>query len=150
MQQQFHKEEESAQEGQKFAPLAEALFMDEKKEAGEAATALIGLLPHLQATDAHLLNAEQRACLRRALTGKNAGLTLALLNAYRQVGGSKDLPVVERLAAGKSKRARERRIQEAVRDCLPFLRERAVQAEAVQTLLRASGQMDNSQESLLR
>lgn len=132
-------------------PLAEALAIDEKKETGVAATALIGLLPRLQATDASLLNEEQRACLRRALTGKNTDLTVALLNAYRQIGDSKDLPVVARLAAGKSKRARQRLIQEAARECIPFLRQRVDLAEAARTLLRgASPRQDNSQESLLR
>lgn len=78
-------------------PLAEALDMDNQSLRQEAERALIRLLPQLQASDAGLLNDDQRACLYRALAGRKTELTLAILKALEQIGDGKALPVVERL-----------------------------------------------------
>src|SRR5262249_8872055 len=69
-------------------PLAEALEFTQENSLVKlhtpkiAASTLTRLLPNLQPTDAELLNAEQRACLCRALGTNNIGLSLAILKAF--------------------------------------------------------------------
>ena len=81
-------------------PLADALELDAKSIRTVARKALTRLLPRLQASDAHLLNADQRASLHRALKSKDEEFVIAALKAYEQVGDEKALPYVERLAEG--------------------------------------------------
>jgi hypothetical protein len=105
--------------------------------------ALIRLLPKLRASDAGLLSAEQHRRLARTLghlgmLGRDVALQLAILGAYRQIGGIQALPVVERLAHNRSRSTNRQRVREAAEECLPFLRERAEHDRSRITLLRAA------------
>lgn len=123
----------------------------------QARDVLIPLLPRLQASDAPLLDREQRHILNRFLGHKtffpnrdNMALVLAILKAYEQVGDEEAIPSVEKLAAGQGYGARSRDIREAAKACLPYLQQRAAQQHARQTLLRASGASGVAGENLLR
>lgn len=131
-------------------PLAEALEFNDKNIRTVTEEALIKLLPRLQASDAHLLNEDQRACLNRALKGKNTQLVLAILKAYEQVGDEKALPFVEKLAEGEGRSGKDARVQAEAIECLPHLKARIEQQRASQTLLRASDAIATPPEVLLR
>lgn len=131
-------------------PLAEALGFDDKGLRQEAERVLARLLPTLQASDASLLNDDQRKMLNRSLRGKNADLICAILQAYQQVGDEAALPHVERLANGEVATTKAKKVREAAQACLPFLRERAAQEQAAQTLLRPATAPGSPAEILLR
>jgi hypothetical protein len=113
--------------------LAEALTITEVKYL--AAGALIRELPKLKASDAHLLNDEQRGYLYQALEGSDKQLILAILRALEQIGDEKAVPYVERLA---EKAGGDRQIRETATACLPYLEARAATQRASRTLLRPS------------
>ncbi len=132
-------------------PLAEVLELLDKDTAAIAESALIRLLPRLQASDAHLLSEEQRKALCRALKRKNAALVIATLKALMQIGDAEALPYVEKLAQGEGLTARDPAVCQEAQDCLPFLRLRAEQEHARQTLLRAAGPtVETRADTLLR
>ena len=157
-----------------IGPLVESLEIEEKSVRLQVEKALIRLLPRLQASDAGLLNAEQRAYLNKALYGKNNELIIAILRAYEQVGDETALPVVEALARKTSDNAYSEQtagpreaslnallgpkastsyttnIAEAAQACLPALRLRVEQQRASQTLLRGSSAMEVAPDTLLR
>ena len=117
-----------------------ALGYGDKKIAESARVKLTALLPKLSATDSHLLDAEQRAELYKALGARTytVDLQLAILKALEQVGDEKAIPPVEKLATGEGLTARCDALRIAAVECLPALRQRAVRARASETLLRAS------------
>lgn len=132
-------------------PLIEALTWHDRGIQRAARRALIRLLPQMHASDASVLTARQRERLFVAMTGSSVDLTLAALRALEQIGDHHALPVVEALATGRSQTARrDWRVQEAAQACLPFLRLRAEQHRASQTLLRASGISEVSTDGLVR
>jgi hypothetical protein len=134
-------------------PLAEMVVFQSGGGASAIATYLLTrLLPRLQASDADLLNTNQRACLYRSLTTvtNNSDYLIAALKALEQIGDGEALPFVERLAEGRQRTAGAERVQVAARDCLPYLRLRADKARASQTLLRASSASDTPPNLLLR
>lgn len=134
-------------------PLAEMLEAPDMRARPDVVSALTGLLPRLQASDAALLDTEQRACLCRILTSSERALTdlkIAILRAFEQVGDSRALPLVERMAEGTGRTERQRRLREAAQHCLPFLQERAAQEPFRQTLLRASLAAGVAADVLLR
>ncbi|HZP81684.1 MAG TPA: hypothetical protein VFB21_08610 [Chthonomonadaceae bacterium] len=134
-------------------PLAEMLEAPDMRARPDVVSALTTLLPRLQASDAALLDTEQRACLCRILTSSERALTdlkIAILRAFEQVGDSRALPLVERLAEGPGRTERQRRIRSAAKHCLPFLQERAAQEPFRQTLLRASLAAGVASDTLLR
>lgn len=110
--------------------------------------ALVQLLPRMRASDAHLLDARQRAWLRRALRGRDEQLVIAILKALEQIGGREDMPHVERLARRRARAPRARAIQQAAEQCLTMLRGRLDQTG--DTLLRAARSDAPDSESLLR
>ncbi len=119
-------------------------------------TALIELLPRLQASDSHYLSEEQRSALNRMLTNRLGlsksqaiSLRIAILKAYEQVGDTNALPVVQRLAEGAGP-GKDRSIREAAQQCLPYLQQRADQESASRQLLRAADATGTTPESLLR
>ena len=130
--------------------LAEALTLPAPEMQALAGEALVRLLPHLQATDASLLNEQQRNALRPLLKRKNKPLVLALLLAYEQVGDGRDLPAVQAILEGKGKVAKDPEVRAAAEACLPFLEINARRRQAQQTLLRAAEQPTVSPEELLR
>lgn len=118
-------------------------FNLEKDLRAEIEMALIRLLPRLQASDASLLNAGQRAVLNFFLARKRAPkgrteLTIAILKALEQVGDDKSLSIVTILAEGQGSAAADDAVQVAARECLPFLRRRVELQHAGEQLLRAS------------
>ena len=143
--------------------LAAALEMQDKGTRQIVEEALIDLLPQMRASDAGLLDAEQRECLYRALRSKNHKLVMAIFKALEQIGDSRALPYVEKLEqalveqhAWAERHTRhlqaaeiETRLQ-AARECLQFLQDHAQQEQARQTLLRASSAAHVAPDSLLR
>ena len=111
---------------------------------------LLELLPQLQASDANLLNGEQRAILNRKLLTEESVFVRAILKAYEQIGDSAAIPIVERLARGEGKAWSDPALIESAKACLPFLQMRAKQQEQSQTLLRGSESNIIALETLLR
>ena len=125
------------------------------------------LLVRMQASDASLLTKEHHTILNKVLqtnflskTGRKNLMTIpiskrffrdlsdarhyvprlevAILQALQQIGDASSLPVVEELAEGNGQAKKCPELQQAAKDCLPFLRERAAHQQQTQTLLRAS------------
>jgi hypothetical protein len=130
--------------------LAEALAYDEKKLVAAVRDKLVQMLPILQVSDAALLNETQRAALHKELMGKRADVTLAILKAFEQVGDSKLLPNVEKLARGEGHTAKETQVRKEAQHCLEFLQARAEQERQRQTLLRPAMAGETAPEELLR
>jgi hypothetical protein len=152
-----------------IGPLVDALHLDDGMTREIAFAALIDLLPRLKASDAALLNEAQRAKLCQLLSlpvenplykdirglfrpanNKAVDFRVAIRQAFAQVGDSKALGVVERLATREAKTEGERRIQEAAEACLPALQTRADLERSSQTLLRASMPSSDASDTLLR
>lgn len=149
-------------------PLIDALKLDDSKTHQAVVDALTALLPRLRTEEAHLLNAEQRTHLCRHLSkgsnslARNTGphlqvaaakavaFRVAILQAFAQVGDSRALPTVERLAQQLAKTAAQKRIQEEAIACLPALCLRAEQERDTRTLLRAAAASDAGAKTLLR
>lgn len=114
------------------------------------------LLPRMQSTDAHLLNAEQRLCLYKQLRrdthtifflpNRNAELSLVILKALEQIGDASALPYVAQAA----KTARSASVRQAASDCLPYLTQRAKSEHEANSLLRASASIAIPDATLLR
>jgi HEAT repeat protein len=129
--------------------LTEALESQDKNVIAVAEQKLIQLLPRLRASDAGLLNEEQRKILNKTLPNrKKPGLAIAILKAYEQVGDEKALAVVEKIANGEGRAAPG--VKEAARVCLPALQKRAENERAARTLLRPSAAPDDPSGILLR
>jgi hypothetical protein len=119
--------------------------------AQEAVTqALIRLLPRMKASDAHLLNAEQKKALYTGLASTEEALILTILKSLEQIGDGSALPYVEKLAYPSEKAKVSEEVQEAARACLPFLTERAAEEQNRSTLLRASDGITTQPGELLR
>jgi hypothetical protein len=130
-----------------IAPLVEALTYGGRHDVEVLRTVtagLVRLLPQLRASDAHLLNDKQRTHLRRALSGTDKPLTIAILKALEQVGDARDLPFVEKIGSPDAE------VMEAAKACLPFLLARAEQQKVSQILLRASDMNSTTSVVLLR
>jgi hypothetical protein len=135
-------------------PLAEALEWPDPELQAVAMKALTRLLQQLKATDAHLLNAQQRGNLYRHLNSYQArfhpDFQIAILKALEQVGDEAAIPHVRRLARSVALGPRQQQVRRAAQDCLPFLRNRADQLRVSQTLLRASSATSAAPDILLR
>jgi hypothetical protein len=151
-----------------IGPLIDALYLDDPQTREIAITALTERLPHLKASDADLLDEAQRArlCyllsvpienplhkdvrrLFRPADSRAIAFRVAILQAFAQVGDSKTLPFVERLAKGEARTEGEKRLQEAAQDCLPALQLRVKLESHSRTLLRAAHALTGT-ETLLR
>ncbi|MCW3098404.1 MAG: hypothetical protein JWL77_4022 [Chthonomonadaceae bacterium] len=148
--------------------LIDTLKLEDRKIHAIAIESLIELLPRLTASDIDLLNAEQRTLLCWKLSSppnrfdgnlrplsqtayeQQIAFRIAILQAFAQVGDSRALPIVERLARGETKTEEQKRIQKAARECLPLLKLRIEQQRSIQTLLRASDASHADPETLLR
>jgi HEAT repeat protein len=136
-------------DGRVCGPLLELWHSGDSEMRLVAEASLVRLLPSLRASDAAQLNARQRERLDQALSSGSVGLVLAVLKALEQIGGKKELPRVERLAAGGGLAKHENRIREAAQECLLYLQQRTQGKEANETLLRASDRFEGT-ETLLR
>lgn len=122
----------------------------------EGKPVLTKLLNRLKASDADLINPEQRAILHRQLAAttqdwKDQGAAetayiLAILKALEQIGTKDSVKPVSQLAGAKPKTDAGCKIRDAARECLPFLQARAEQQEISQTLLRAACQTTPHEE----
>ena len=78
----------------------------------------------------------------RSARQREIDLRLAILKSLEQVGGAKELPVVERLSKGlptlQSASKVPGEIKKAALECLPYLQARAGEQRASEQLLRAS------------
>ncbi|HLK56104.1 MAG TPA: hypothetical protein VKU00_06055 [Chthonomonadaceae bacterium] len=95
------------------------------------------------------LHKDVRALFRPA-DSRAIAFRVAILQAFAQVGDSKALPVVERLAKGETKTEGEKRIQEAAQACMPALQLRADCAGHSRTLLCAANAAASHEDTLLR
>ena len=116
-------------------PLVDALAFRDEITQQEARKALVGLLPRLQASDAPLLNGEQRERLRQMLFTEYIELKVSVLKAYEHIGDAAELEAVERLLNFP---IWDVEVREAAEACLPFLQLRAQQMQSSQILLRAA------------
>ena len=154
--------------------LVQTLQVENTSVRNLAKQTLIKLLPNLQANHAALLGEYERKILLRQLAispneighrditelfsrtayRREVDLRVAILKAYEQVGGAKELLTVERLARGlptlpsTSKFPTE--VCEAARECLPFLQSRVSEQRASEQLLRPSSIQNTSTDLLLR
>jgi hypothetical protein len=128
----------------------DALAFGDKDIARSAADSLIVLLPRLQASDADLINDEQRAILYKQIRGDNTELVLAILKSLEQIGDEKVMPFVEERASGSNRKGRSQSIREAALACLPALNARVEMQRASHTLLRAAESDREDSEVLLR
>lgn len=159
---------------QQIGPLIQALRAQNTTVRNLAKEALIDLLPTLQASDAALLSDSERSLLLRLLSispnevgyrdlkelfsrsayRREIALRVSILKALEQVGGAKELPLVERLSREHSLSFKTARmpdiIQKAAAECLPFLQERAREQRASEQLLRASSAPATPDNMLLR
>jgi hypothetical protein len=133
--------------------LVSFLTWSDREVRAASIQALTRLLPRLRATDAHLLEGEWRQRLYETLNGDYArrepDFVIAVLKALEQIGDAAALPYVHHLAQGSPRSASRQRVQEAARDCLPFLQTRIEQQHSRQTLLRAASP-NAAPETLLR
>ncbi len=166
------------------AVLIRALKVDGKEVKNIAKAGLIEILPQLNAGDAGLLGQEEREILIRILSvspydrgyrdltelwsaaamRREIALRVAILKAYEQVGGAKELALVERIAnelpivlpfARKLKAVRvinkmPAEIVVAAAECLPYLQIRSNEEVASRQLLRASSPDMAGNRTLLR
>lgn len=122
--------------------------------------ALTRILPQMKASDAHMLNTHQKKKLYEMIGlpklfgkyGRNEDETLQLviLRALQQIGDGAAMPYVEKLANPPAGAKVSKEVQEAARECLPFLTQRAEQERLSMTLLRAAGTMETQSGELLR
>lgn len=104
-------------------PVAEALELPDVRWIAEEL--LIRLLPALRASDAGMLNAEQRAALYRSLRRGRPEYVLVALKALEQIADEQAVPHVQRLAERPARTARQKRIRQAAQECLPMVAARA-------------------------
>jgi hypothetical protein len=138
-------------------PLVEALYLRDRVVRSEAAAALTRLLPRLRREDASLLNSNQRLYLwlylgrsRWSFLADDDELSLAILQAYSQIGDGTELPTVRRLAQGKGSAGKDSRVREAAQRYLDEVKLREEQEKLPQILLRPSSGLETSPDTLLR
>jgi hypothetical protein len=153
--------------------LIEAIQIEYDPVRKTAADALRDILPRMTEGDCDLLTVDQRRYLVRLLhmnpemflykdavavfgpasldkpANKRAiNLRVAILKAYREIGGALELPIVRRLAALPHANTPARRmLTEAAQEALPFVVARVERLAKGDTLLRPS---EGEQASLLR
>jgi hypothetical protein len=81
---------------------------------------------------------------------KDVELTLAALKTLEQIGDASVIATVERLAAEPPATPNMKRVREAAKECLPYLRIHSDELKQAQTLLRPSETAASGTESLLR
>jgi hypothetical protein len=149
--------------------LMDTLTLDDGASRNLAVDALIRLLPQLNQSDRHRLSPAQHgrligylsqdveSPLYKDLTGvfhpaapRGVEFRVAILKALEQIGDSRSLPVVMRLAAMPARTAAQREVQRAAIDCLPYLEVLAGREREAQRLLRPSCSSEDPGQSLLR
>jgi hypothetical protein len=139
----------------------------------ELRQALLRLLPRLKASDANLLTVSQKGRLARHLAQlvrfqHDKEFQIVLLRAFEQIGDAQAIPIVESIiqrrpwgigsidvtgwtrGQQRPKRAVQDNVRDAAVECLPFLRQRVQEQSIRSTLLRATGQSEETGGQLLR
>jgi hypothetical protein len=149
--------------------MVDVLTIENKALRSVVETTLTSLLPQIKASDAGLLGPTQKRRLSLVLlrpvdapayrdvldTTRLRGAHLAeyqvaILKAFEQVGGASEIKLVRHLAEATATSEAGLKAQEAARQCLVYLNERAAQESAARTLLRGSSALPASPEQLLR
>ena len=134
--------------------LAELLEWPDEHVRRIAMEALTRLLPQVNATDNVLRSPAQRGNLNRMLVLDNArhhtDFLVSILKALEQIGDVSSVPYVQRLANAQPVSSRERRVCDAARECLPYLKTRSELNRSSQTLLRASSATATGTDTLVR
>ena len=147
--------------GVKAIPPLFAALQSPLREAHEWAIyrALTMLLPLMTGGDANLLSLDARRTISKWLDATDSHLVpsacphtlrIAALKALAQVGYSRDVPLVERLANIPAQTTGQAKVQQAAIHCLPLLRANCGGVEATRTLLRALQQTAQQTDALLR
>lgn len=135
----------------RLGTLGSASLVNITKVAGIAEAKLSELLPRMRASDAHLLNPEQRRNLCAAVQfSHNVDFVVGALRAFEQIGGEDVLVTVEKLANREPRSAGARQIRQAAEEALPAVRQRAEQAQSARILLRPASSPEGPAEVLLR
>jgi hypothetical protein len=113
-----------------------------------AQIALIALLPQMRASDAGLLNRDQRLILYRTLRSGEEPFVLAILKALEQIGTAEAIPYVERLVRRRVWTPGQKKIKEAAEACLSTLH--AHTSRTGERLLRPATTPASPEETLLR
>lgn len=112
---------------------------DYKAFTKAARDAVIACLPDVTDEDASLFSEEQRRVLYCILTGADAPLILAVLQALPYVGNEQAIPYVKSLASGRSAKLNGNdQIVAGAQQCLLLLEENLAKKRTPQTLLRAA------------
>jgi hypothetical protein len=154
---------------QTIGALLDVLSLDDPPSRVVAVRALNRLLPTLKASDGVVLTGAQRQRLTYYLSrgvenplykntaevfhpadGQAVDLRVAILKAFEQIGDSRSLSYVEKLAAGSGRTAGQRRVKQAAMDCLPFAQQLAAKDRESHSLLRPSGDGIDTDQMLLR
>jgi hypothetical protein len=125
--------------------LVETLEMPDPEVQSAVREGLAQLLPRLRASDAHLLNVEQRRILRKQMSSqpsiKNQQPTRMFIEAavkgLEQVGDESFLETVENLANGRGFGVFDD-VKAAADRCLPYLKQRIENDRLSHDLLRAA------------
>ena len=113
--------------------LAVALRGGDRSIQQTASEALFALLPRVRASHAAHVTPDQMNALLELAFSSNSPMQIAVLQALEQIGDQRAIPLVQNLALSPHKAVRDQANQ-----CLPFLTQRARQAEQSATLLRGA------------
>jgi hypothetical protein len=134
--------------------LAEMLVWPDASTRHLAIAALTRLLPRVKASDNVLHTPAQRGNLHRMLALSNASnhaeFMESILKALQQIGDASAVPYVEQLAKALPTSARQRKVCDAARDCLEYVKLRSQLTRSSQTLLRASDSSATGMDMLVR
>ena len=119
-------------------PLCEALSYGDEHTVKTIRGGLLQLLPRMKASDAGLLNADQKRSLYKTLGKNDEVWNVTTLRALEQIGDTAAVPFVLPLI-----RSKNAAIQQVAADCLPYLQDRETQERVRLNLLRAASAEDS-------
>lgn len=115
--------------------------------------ALRRLVPQIVHGDSSGISVSERIQALLLILGapyKDVELTLSVLKALEQIGDESAIPAVTELAETSAATPGMKRIQQAARECLPYLHIHADEMRQARTLLRASNPAFGGTDDLLR
>jgi hypothetical protein len=137
-------------------------FFDYKAVEKDVWYALVHLLPHIEANEPHLLNNESHRILHDILTvarpyveplecfdREKPRMHYAIVQALNNVGDSRDLPALRRVASGQIKQT-ALYVREAAKEAIESIQARQGGEGLRQQLLRPSQSPADSEPELLR
>ena len=126
--------------------LAKGLMDRDRRVREVCANALHNILPNITADQYGVLGAEAMVNLGNGLSSSDSQLVLKILQALEQIGTSKVIPFVSRIA----ERGRSLKLRDAARETLATLERRALAESQRDRLLRPSANPVTPSEILLR